>query len=152
MRHWLTKIAFISPGGSAVESLPAEGFHEYSKTEWMSWYSAMSEAAGVVSGLANKEPRARSSSCSRSSSAPRGSSLCVSGQSPAQGLPAQGGELIQFQPPLWTQVARLVLHLFPQLRWDLVTTNIALFLVEAPPPLCNRMGVEWRKPMADYHC
>ena len=62
----------------------------------------------------------------------------------AQGLPAQGGELIQLPPPLWTLVA--------QLGWDLVTTNIALFLVEAPPPLCNRMGVEWGKPMADCHC
>ena len=24
--------------------------------------------------------------------------------------------------------------------------------VETPPPLCNRMGVEWGKPMADCHC
>ena len=118
----------------------------------ISWHSAKSEAAGVVSGLANKEKRARSSSSNRSRSASRGSSLRVSGRPPAQGLPAQGGELIQLQPPLWTQKARLILRLFPELRCELVTTNIALFLVEAPPPLCNRMGVEWGKPMAGCHC
>ena len=66
------------------------------------------EAAGVVSGLANKMPRARSSSSIRSSSASRGSSHSVSGptsrgpasskdEPPAQGLPAQGRELIQLQ-------------------------------------------------------
>ena len=70
--------------------------------------SLQCEAAGVVSGLANKMPRARSSSSIRSSSASRGSSHSVSGppprgpasskdEPPAQGLPAQGRELIQLQ-------------------------------------------------------
>ena len=82
-----------------LESLPPDGFNRFSKTEWISWHRAMSEAAGAVtrattakwwrdkepsgtgamSVLANKEPRARSSSSIRSSSASRGSSHSVSG-------------------------------------------------------------------------
>ena len=44
------------------------------------------------------------------------------------------------------------LKIFLAQEWKEVTTNIAFFLVDPPPPLCNRMGVEWGKPMADCHC
>ena len=93
-----------------LQRLPPEGSNGYSKEAWMSWHRAMTEAAGVVSGLVNKKPRARSpsSSRSRSSSASRGSWHSVSrppprgpasskDEPPAQGLPAQGRELIQLQ-------------------------------------------------------